>query len=560
MDKIWLNSYPPGVPGTVNCEGFHTLSEALLSYCKQFKENIAFTGIGGDLSFEELEERSRYLAASWQADGLKKGDGIAFIMPNILQYPISFLAAIRIGLIVVNVNPLYTEREIQHQLQDAGAKAAVVLDLCSEEFSKAAGETDIKQVYVTSIGDRMSWPVRDVVNVLSRLKANTAMKALPKNITTYSWLDKVNSGKRLTLKPVVLLPDDVILLQYTSATTGVAKGAMITNKNMLANMTQLLTWMRSALSVGNEVVLGALPLYHIYALMVCGLSFMSLGSKVVLIANPRDIKGLIKQLHKTPITVFVGLNTLFQALLNQPNFAYANFSQLKLTVAGGMPTKSAVAEEWKKMTGISVLDAYGLTEASPVVCVNPITATDFNGSVGLPLPNTEVKIVDDNGITLSPGKVGEMYVRGPQVMLGYWKNPEATAEVVDSERWLKTGDMARMDEQGFIYIVDRKKDMVLISGFNVYPNEIEDVLNDHAKILEAAAIGVDDDKTGEAVIAYVVAKDKSCSEKEIKAYCRTHLAAYKIPKKIIIIDELPKSNVGKILRRDLKEQYEGSSN
>jgi long-chain acyl-CoA synthetase len=555
MDKIWLNSYPPGVPGTVNCETFQTLSESLLSYCKQFSKNIAFTGVGGDLTFEELEVKSCYLAAAWQADGLRKGDKIAFILPNILHYPISFLAAIRIGLVVVNVNPMYTEREIQHQLSDSETKAVVVLDLCSQEFSKSAVHLSVQHVYVTSIGDSMSWPLRNMVNVISRIKKNSSMRALPKKIPVRSLREKIKKGKSLTLKPVILLPDDVILLQYTSATTGVAKGAMITNKNMLANMMQLLTWIRSTLIVGKEVVLGALPLYHIYALMVCGLCFMSIGSRVVLVPNPRDIKKLIKLLHKIPMTVVVGLNTLFQTLLNQPNFPYCNFSQLKLTVAGGMPTKSPVAEEWKKMTGISILDAYGLTEASPVVTANPITATDFNGSVGLPLPNTEVKIVDSNGLAVCPGKVGEMYVRGPQVMLGYWKNPEATAEVLDSDGWLKTGDIARMDEQGFIYIVDRKKDMILVSGFNVYPNEVEDVLNENEKIIEAAVIGVDDSKSGEVVIAYVVVKDEKITEEEIKAYCRTHLAAYKIPKRIFIVKDLPKSNVGKVLRRELKERY-----
>jgi long-chain acyl-CoA synthetase len=555
MDKIWLNSYPPGIPGTVNCETFQTLSESLLSYCKQFSENIAFTGIGGDLTFAELEEKSRHLAAAWQADGLRKGDAIAFILPNILQYPISFFAAVRIGLVVVNVNPMYTEREIKHQLSDAETKAVVVLDLCSEEFSKAAADLDVRQVYVTSVADEMAWPMRGFVNVLSRLKKNTSMRALPKSIAAHSLRGKIKQGRRLTLKPVVILPDDVVFLQYTSATTGVAKGAMITNKNILANMTQLLTWIRSTLTVGKEVVLGALPLYHIYALTVCGLCFMSIGSRVLLVANPRALKKLIKLLHKTPITVFVGLNTLFQALLNQPSFPYANFSQLKLTVAGGMPTKSTVAEQWKRMTGVPVLDAYGLTEASPVVSANPITAKDFNGSVGLPLPNTEIKIVDSSGMALPPEKIGELYVRGPQVMRGYWKNEEATKEIIDADGWLKTGDMARVDEQGYIYIVDRKKDMVLVSGFNVYPNEIEDVLNEHEKIVEAAAIGIDDKKSGEAVIAYVVTKGR-ITEKEIKAHCRSHLAAYKIPRQIIIVDVLPKSNVGKILRRELKEQYE----
>jgi long-chain acyl-CoA synthetase len=472
-----------------------------------------------------------------------------------LQYPISFMAAVRAGLIVVNVNPLYTEREIRHQLADADVKAVVVLDLCSEAFSKAANGLSIEYVYVTSIADKVAWPVRGIVNVLSRLSKNTAMRTLPKSVAVHSWHERLRRGKTCTLKPVVILSDDIVLLQYTSATTGVSKGAMITNKNILANMTQLLTWMRSGLAVGKEVVLGALPLYHIYALMVCGLSFMALGAKIVLIANPRDLKGLIRQLHKTPITVFVGLNTLFQALLNQPNFAYANFSQLKYTVAGGMPTKSTVAEAWKKMTGVPVLDAYGLTEASPVVSANPVTITDFNGSVGLPLPNTDVKIVDSNGITVSAEKIGEIYVRGPQVMRGYWKNQSATDEVIDKDGWLKTGDMARMDEQGYIYIVDRKKDMILVSGFNVYPNEIEDVLNENEAILEAAVIGVDDAKTGEAVIAYAVVKNNKLSEKEIKAYCRTRLAAYKIPKKVMIVHELPKSNVGKILRRELKELY-----
>lgn len=554
MDKIWLNSYPPGVPGTVNCESFQTLSEALVSYCDQFAENIAFTGIGGDLTFQELEEKSRYLAASWQADGLRKGDAIALILPNVLQYPIAFLAAVRIGLTVVNVNPLYTEREIQHQLSDASTKAVVVLDLCSYEFSKAASHLNVEHVYVTSIADEMAWPLRNVVNVFSRIKKNSSMRALPKCIQVKSMRDKIKKGKHLTLKPVVILPSDVVFLQYTSATTGAAKGAMITNKNILANMTQLLTWIRSTLVTGKETVLGALPLYHIYALTVCGLCFMSIGSRVVLIANPRDVKGLVKQLRKTPVTVFVGLNTLFQVLLNQPSFAYANFAQLKLTVAGGMPTHSSVAEQWKRLTGISILDAYGLTEASPVVAANPVTAKDFNGSVGLPLPNTEVKIVDVSGMTLAPEKVGELYVRGPQVMLGYWKNKAATAEVIDADGWLKTGDMARMDEQGFIYIVDRKKDMILVSGFNVYPNEIEDVLNEHEKILEAAVIGVDDTKSGEAVVAYVVTKS-GLAEKEIKAHCRSLLAAYKVPRKIFLVDELPKSNVGKVLRRELKKLY-----
>ena len=554
-NKIWLKSYPPGVPSTINLDKYSTLSEAILTYCGQFKNNVAFSGLGGDLTYEELAEQARQLGAVWQSHGLKKGDAIALILPNILQYPVAFLAAIRIGLVVVNVNPMYTQRELTHQLQDAAVKAVVVLDIFSQALIASSPDLALEHVYITSVGDYMPSPFRGCVNMISRFKKPFRLKNIPKSVQVHSLLACIKQGKKKTLKPVVLLADDLLLLQYTSATTGEAKGAMITNRNILANIAQCLTWMRSEVKVGSEVVLAALPLYHIFSLTVCGLCFLAVGARVQLVADPRNIKKMIKMLHKTPISVFVGLNTLFQALLGQSNFAYANFSQLKMTVAGGMPTMLSVAKKWKKTTGSVILEGYGLTEASPVVAINPVSTERFVGSVGLPIPNTDIKIADANGLSLAPGKVGELFVKGPQVMKGYWNKPEETAAILDDDGWLKTGDMARMDDQGFITIVDRKKDMVLVSGFNVYPNEIEDVLNDHDNIVEASVIGVPDSKTGEAVIAFVVTKGK-LTPPAVKEYCRIQLAAYKIPKEVVIVKGLPKSNVGKVLRRVLKDQYE----
>lgn len=554
MDKIWLNSYPAGVPNTVNCGSFQTLAESLVHHCKQFSGKIAYTGVGGTLTFAELEVASRQLAACWQADGLKKGDALAIIMPNTLQYPIVLLAALRIGLRIVCVNPMYTKPEITHQLSDAQVKAVVVLDLCSEALCEALPLLAVKFIYVTAIGDMMSWPVRPLVNMFSRLRRKAPIHHR-KEEGVRSLLTSIHRGKSLVLKPVIIQPEDIAFLQYTSGTTGAAKGVVLTNQNMLANLTQIMAWVRPVLTMGQEKILGALPLYHIYSLNVCGLCSIVMGGCVHLVVNPRETKKLIKILQKNPISIFFGLNTLFQHLLESPGFAYANFSKLKLTLAGGMATNSTVAENWKAATGVPVLDAYGLTEASPVVLANPVTARDNNGSVGLPIPNTDIRIVDESGIILPPGKAGELEVKGPQVMQGYWKNQTATDEVLSEDGWLKTGDIAKIDKQGYVYIVDRKKDMILVSGFNVYPVEVEDVLKAHEKIEEAAVIGVKDKESGEAIVAYVVTNG-DLTDKEIKVFCRSHLAAYKVPKKIVYVDQLPKSNLGKVLRKRLKESYE----
>ncbi|MFQ6274416.1 AMP-binding protein [Coxiella burnetii] len=461
------------------------------------------------------------------------------------------LAPLRAGLVVVNFNPLYTAREFAFQLKDAGVTGLIVLESFAHTLSRALEKCEVKHVIVTKMGDCLKWkkPIIDfVIKYVKKMVPPWEIKG------SISFKEAVRKGAQLPFEEVPMKKDDVAFLQYTGGTTGVPKGAMLTHQNILANIAQALVWVKSILSVEEETSVGALPFYHIFSLTVCCFCFMALGATCFLITNPRDIKGFIKSLGESQITVFVGINTLFSGLLNHPNFADANFSKLKLSIGGGMATQKSVSDEWFEKTGTIIIEGYGLTEASPVVSINPLDLKTFSGSIGLPLPNTEVIIRDEEGYDLPLNEPGELCVRGPQVMKGYWKKPEETEKVIDDNGWLHTGDIARIDERGFIYLLDRKKDMIIVSGFNVYPNEIEDILTSHPGIREAAVIGLSSEKTGEQIKAFIVRKDKNLTKDEVIKHCREFLTAYKVPKIIEFREELPKTNVGKVLRRALRDE------
>ena len=484
--------------------------------------------------------------------GLKKGDRVAIMMPNCLQYPIATFGVLRAGLTVVNVNPLYTARELKHQLVDAGASAIVVVDNFGHTVQDVLADTPLKQVITTGLGDMIGFPKGAIVNfVLKYVKKMVPDYDIPGAVR---FRDALAAGKRHALPQVDIDPGDIAFLQYTGGTTGVAKGAMLTHRNLVANMQQASAWLgANQLERGKEIIITALPLYHIFALTANGLVFMELGGLNHLITNPRDMPGFVKELKGTRFTAITGVNTLFNGLLNTPGFDEVDFSSLKVTLGGGMAVQRAVAERWKKVTGVTLVEAYGLTETSPAACINPLDIKEFNGSIGLPIPSTDVCVKDDDGNVLATGQVGELCVKGPQVMKGYWQRPEETAKVIDADGWLHTGDMARIDDKGFVYIVDRKKDMILVSGFNVYPNEVEDVVAAMPGVLEVAAIGVPDERSGEAVKLFVVRKDPSLTAEQIKAYCRETLTGYKQPRHIEFRTELPKTNVGKILRKELRD-------
>ena len=473
------------------------------------------------------------------------------MMPNLLQYPIALFGALRAGLVVVNTNPLYTPREMLHQFSDAGVKAVVIAENFAANLEKIMGDTQIKTVILTSIGEMLGFPKKMIVNfVVRRIKRMVPAYNIP-NTVTFS--DAVSQGKRFQLKPHQGSPDDVILLQYTGGTTGVAKGAMLTNRNLISNMQQIRSWMMPFLKDGEETALCPLPMYHIFAFTVNCLALMGIGTHSVLVTNARDLNSVVKAMDAHPISLLTGVNTLFNALINHEGFQKLDFSKLKITVGGGMAVQRPVAEQWQKLTGCFLAEGYGMTESSPVVTVNPLDGSGRLGTIGLPIPSTDVRVVDSQGNILGPGGVGELQVNGPQVMKGYYNRPEATAETI-KDGWLGTGDIGKMTEDGFFQIVDRKKDMILVSGFNVYPNEIEEVIAGHPKVLEVAAVGIPDSKSGEVVKVFVVRKDKSLKEKELIAFCRENLTGYKVPKKVEFRNELPKTNVGKILRRALREE------
>ncbi|MEO8161924.1 MAG: AMP-binding protein, partial [Arenimonas sp.] len=483
---------------------------------------------------------------------LKKGDRVALMMPNVLQYPIAIFGVLRAGLTVVNTNPMYTGRELRHQLKDSGAKVIVVMEMFAHTLAEVIADTQVQQVVTTCVGDLLSFPKGALINfMLKHVKKAVPDYALPGSIKFRTALER---GAKHPFPEVDIRPEDIAFLQYTGGTTGVAKGAMLTHRNLVANMQQSSAWISKDCVPGKEIIITALPLYHIFALTSNCLVFMKFGGLNYLITNPRDMKGFVKELARSRFTAITGVNTLFNGLLNTPGFDKIDFSTAHLALGGGMAVQRAVAERWKQVTGLTLVEAYGLTETSPACCMNPLDLPEYNGAIGMPIPSTDVCLKDEEGnIITAPDGVGELCVQGPQVMAGYWQRPEETAMVVDAQGWLHTGDMARMNAQGFFFIVDRKKDMILVSGFNVYPNEIEDVVAMMPGVLEVAAVGVPDEKSGEAVKVVIVRRHPGLTAEQVKAFCRENLTGYKLPKFVEFRTELPKSNVGKILRRELRE-------
>ena len=552
-DRPWLQSYPQGVPAEIDPDKYRSVAAVFDATVARFGDRPAYRNFGKVLTYSEVDALVTQFAAYLLGElGLKKGDRVALMMPNCLQYPIATFGVLRAGLTVVNVNPLYTARELRHQLVDAGAAAIVVVDNFGRTVQEVLADTPLKQVITTGLGDMLGFPKGPIVNfVLKYIKKMVPDYDIP---GTVRFRDALAAGKRHTLPQVDIDPSDIAFLQYTGGTTGVAKGAMLTHRNLVANMRQASAWLTpNDLRPGEEVIITALPLYHIFALTANGLVFMELGGLNHLITNPRDMPNFVKELKTSGFTAITGVNTLFNGLLNTPGFDEVDFSRLKITLGGGMAVQRAVAERWKKVTGVTLVEAYGLTETSPAACINPLDIKEFNGSIGLPIPSTDVCVKDDDGKEQARGEIGELCIKGPQVMKGYWQRPEETARAIDADGWLHTGDMARIDETGFVYIVDRKKDMILVSGFNVYPNEIEDVVAAMPGVLEVAAVGVPDERSGEVVKLFVVRKDPALTADDIKAHCRQALTGYKQPRQIEFRNELPKSNVGKILRKELRE-------
>lgn len=552
LHKVWLNRYPADVPAEINPDRYGSLIDLFEHAVLRYATQTAFINMGKSLSFQQLDDRSRAFAAYLQQGlGLKKGDRVALMMPNLLQYPIALFGILRAGMIVVNVNPLYTPRELEHQLNDSGASAIVIVSNFAHTLEKVVAKTTVKHVILTRLGDQLSPAKGTLVNfVVKYIKKMVPKYYLPGAI---SFRQALQNGAQMEYIKPAIINDDLAFLQYTGGTTGVAKGAMLTHRNMQANLEQTKATYGSLLKAGEETVVTALPLYHIFALTVNCLLFIELGGANLLITNPRDIPGLVKELGKHPFTAITGVNTLFNALLNDDAFNKLDFSTLTLSAGGGMAVQKAVAERWEKLTGHYLLEGYGLTECSPLVSVNPYDIQCHNGSIGLPVPSTDIMLVDDNGNEVPEGEPGELCIKGPQVMLGYWQHPDATDEVLKNG-WLRSGDIVTVDHEGFLRIIDRKKDMILVSGFNVYPNEIEDVLMLHPKVREAAAIGVPNDVAGETVKICIVKKDDSLTKEELITHCKRHLTGYKIPKIVEFRDELPKTNVGKILRRELREE------
>ena len=552
IERPWLASYPAGIPAQIDVDEFASIPQVLQSAIDNYRENTAFSNLGKSITYGDVDRLSGQFAAYLLGElKLKKGDRVAIMMPNCLQYPIATFGILRAGLTVVNVNPLYTPRELKHQLTDSGAVAILVIDNFGRTVQDALDGTDVRQVIATGLGDMLGFPKGAIVNFMVRnVKKMVPDYDIPGAIR---FKDALTLGQRHALPAVSIEPGDIAFLQYTGGTTGVAKGAMLTHRNLVANMQQASAWIEPLVRPGKEIIITALPLYHIFSLTANGLVFMKVGATNVLITNPRDMPGFVKELSKVPFTAITGVNTLFNGLLNTPGFDKLDFSPLRLTLGGGMAVQRAVAERWKKVTGVTLIEAYGLTETSPAACINPMDLPDYNGAIGLPVPSTDACVKDEDGRMLPVGEVGELCIKGPQVMKGYWQRPEETAQVIDADGWLHTGDMAKMDEQGYFYIVDRKKDMILVSGFNVYPNEVEDVVAMMPGVLEVAAVGVPDDKSGEAVKVVIVKKDPSLTAEQVKAHARANLTGYKQPKLVEFRDELPKTNVGKILRRELRD-------
>jgi Acyl-CoA synthetases (AMP-forming)/AMP-acid ligases II len=553
-EKLWLASYPKSVPAEIAPFEYNSLGELFEASCDKFADRLAFSSMGRGMTFRDLEANSRAIGAWLQAQGLAKGDRVAVMLPNILQNPVIVYGILRAGYTVVNVNPLYTPRELQHQLKDAGVKLIFVLENFAHTVQQVLPQTSVQKVVVATMGDMLG-PKGLIVNfVVRKVKKLVPAWSIPGHTSFHRAL---KDGRSLKLEPAKVSRDDVAFLQYTGGTTGVSKGATLTHANLLANKMQINLWLEDVFTrrARPDVMtfVCALPLYHIFALTVNSLMGIATGSHNVLIANPRDIPAFIKELQNYKVHVFPGLNTLFNAMMNHPDFSKIDFSSLLLVLGGGMAVQRPVAERWQEMTGCPITEGYGLSETSPVATVNRLDSTGFTGMIGLPLPSTDVEIRDEEGRTLPIGEVGEICIRGPQVMKGYWQRPEETAKVMTADGFFRSGDMGLMDERGYIKIVDRKKDMILVSGFNVYPNEIEEVAAMLPGVLEAAAIGVPDPHSGEAVKLFVVKKDPSLTEEQVKAHCARNLTNYKRPRFVEFRNELPKSNVGKILRKDLRD-------
>ncbi len=548
---FWKDKYPADVPFRIDTAAYKSVLDVFHEACRKYGDLPAFSNMGRTLSYRELDKLSADFAAYLQNEtSLKPGDRIAVQLPNVLQYPIAVFGAMRAGLVVVNTNPLYTEREMEHQFNDSGASALVVLANFGDKVEKVLPKTGIKTVIVSEVGDVLPPLKRFITNlVVKKVKKMVPAFSLPQAI---AFTDVMSRGQRHTVKDVTPSSADVAVLQYTGGTTGVAKGAMLTHANLVANLLQMRATL-TGFEAGKEIMIAPLPLYHIFAFTVCCLGMMDQGGHTILITNPRDIPGFVKELQQWKFTCMAGLNTLFVALMNNAEFRKLDFSTVKRVVAGGMAMQVQVAEDWEKLTGVRICEGFGMTETSPVATMNPLSAVRI-GTIGMPIPNTLVKVIDDNGNELGIGEAGELCVQGPQVMKGYWQRPEATAEIIDSEGWLKTGDIGVIAADGYIRIVDRKKDMILVSGFNVYPNEIEDVAATHPGVLESAAVGVADEKSGEAVKLFVVKKDPSLTEAALLQHLRENLTGYKVPRQIAFRADLPKTNVGKILRRELRGQ------
>jgi long-chain acyl-CoA synthetase len=549
--RPWLANYSKGVPANIDPEAYPSVVAMLEEILAKYASKPAFSNMGKEITFADIDRQSRQFGAYLRSRGLEPGDRIALMMPNLLQYPIALFGALRAGLVLVNTNPLYTPREMLHQFSDSGAKAIVICENFAANLEKIIKDTPIKTVIVASIGEMLGPLKGTIVNfVVRRVKKMVPAYHLANTVT---FKEAVQLGKKFTLTPHQGFPDDVVALQYTGGTTGVSKGAMLTNRNLVSNMVQIKAIMSPLLIEGEEKVLSPLPLYHSFAFTVNCLALMSIGSLSILVTNPRDLKTVMEPFGKYKISIMTGVNTLFNALLNHPDFASCDFSKFKLTVGGGMAVQRAVAERWHKVTGCPLTEGYGLTETSPVASVNPIDGSGKLGTIGLPVPSTDMRIVSEEGKVLGPTEVGEIQIKGPQVMKGYYNRPDETAKVI-KDGWLLTGDIGFMHEDGYFQIVDRKKDMILVSGFNVYPNEIEEVIITHPKVLEVAAIGIPDERSTEVVKVFIVKKDQSLTADEIIAYCKENLTNYKVPKQVEFRKELPKTNVGKILRRELKEE------
>ena len=552
MERIWLKSYPEGIPADIDLNQYQSLVDIFEDCVKRFADNTAFISLGVKLSYRDLDKYTRDFAAWLQNQGIKPGSRVALMMPNILQYPICLFGALRAGCVAVNFNPMYTSHEVEKQLNDSGAEVIVVVENFAATLQAALPNTPtIKKVVVCSIGGMLG-PKGKIVNfVIRHVKGMVPNWHIPNHIRMNTVFEE---GSKSIFTPLKLTHNHHAFLQYTGGTTGIPKGAILTHGNIVANVLQANAWVRAYTTEGKDLIITALPLYHIFALTANCLTFMCLGASNLLIINPRDLKGFVKEIAQYKFTAFTGVNTLFNALINNHDFKKIDFSSLRLTLGGGMAVQQNTADKWKALTGVPLAQAYGLTETSPAATINPLDAQEFNGSIGLPIPSTYVKIVDEHGQELPLNEVGEILIKGPQVMKGYWERPEETSNVFDADGYLCTGDMGYMNEDGYVFLVDRKKDLIIVSGFNVYPNEVEDVAAKHPGVLEVAAIGIDNGAAGELVKLFVIRKDPNLTEEEIINHCRAELTNYKVPKKIAFVNDLPKNNVGKILRRELRNK------